>query len=434
MIQNGNNNKFLDYDGLVYLWEKIINAINSGDSSLQSNLSGLITNLQTELKNFKNSKGQEDGWVPLETDPDGGKFPKISSNYLPSYVDDVIEGYYNESDGKFYSDKDGTNYSGALTGKSGKIFVDLTTGKTYRYGSTTYVEISKSIVVDDSTDSTSVAASTAWVNDLQDEVDTIQDQIGTGSGSGTILGRIQALESDIDNKLDKNCNTYETELTDTLFYVTFFPDNDRETALSINSSGFFIKQTNYNLGFGIQRTSTGVATAKNDTVAYIYDETGDMIKLLSEQDGNDMKSLISSEIDSDIRLAVSPINQSITQLQATVNQLSGLGADVGDLETKVANLESDVADVVGDLNSKVDTSSTSPINITLAGGFQITDNQTGNSSVPSNNTVFMVNNKLHDNPGVRVCHGSGAIAYEVLDASMAMTTDDIDDAITEATA
>ena len=84
MIQNGNNNKFLDYDGLVYLWEKIINAINSGDSSLQSNLSGLITNLQTELKNFKNSKGQEDGWVPLETDPDGGKYPKISSNYLPS--------------------------------------------------------------------------------------------------------------------------------------------------------------------------------------------------------------------------------------------------------------------------------------------------------------------------------------------------------------
>ena len=434
MIQNGNNNKFLDYDGLVYLWEKIINAINSGDSSLQSNLSGLITNLQTELTNFKNSKGKVNGWVPLESDPDGGSNPKISSNYLPSYVDDVIEGYYNESDGKFYSDKNGTTYSGALTGQSGKIFVDLTTGKTYRYGSTTYVEISKSIVVDDSTDSTSVAASTAWVNDLQDEVDTIQNQIGTGSGSGTILGRIQALESDIDNKLDKVCNTYETELTDTLFYVTFFPDNDRETTLSINSSGFLIKQTNYNLGFGIQRTSTGVASAKNDTVAYIYDETGDMIKLLSEQDGDEMRESISSEIDSDIRTAVSLINQSITQLQATVNQLSGLGSDVGDLETKVANLESDVADVVCDLNSKVDTSSTSPINITLAGGFQITDNQTGNSSVPSNNTVFMVNNKLHDNPGVRVCQGSGAIAYEVLDASMAMTTDDIDDAITEATA
>lgn len=433
MTNNGNNNKFLDYDGLVYLWEKIINAINSGDSSLQTNLTTLINNIQSELTTFKLSKGKVDGWVPLESDKDGGSTPKISSNYLPSYVDDVIEGYYNESDGKFYSEKNGTNYSGVLTGQSGKIFVDLTTGKTYRYGSTTYVEISKSIVVDDSTDSTSVAASTAWVNDLQDEVDTIQAQIGTGSGSGTILGRIQALESDIDNKLDKVCNTYETELTDTLFYMTFFPDNDRETILSINSSGFEIKQSNYNLGFGIQRTSTGVATAKNDTVAYIYDETGDMIKLLSEADGDDMRTLISNEIDSDISQAISPINQTIEQIRATVNSLSGLGSDVGDLEVDVEKLQNDFSDLFSKLNGKVDTMSTSPVNMITAGGFKLTDNQTGGSSVPSNNTVFMVNNKLHNQPGVRVLHGTG-IAYEVLDASMAMATSDIDDAIAEATA
>lgn len=57
---------------------------------------------------------------------------KIPSTLLPSYVDDVIEGYYNTSDSKFYKTKSGTTYSTVITGESGKIYVDLTTNKTYR--------------------------------------------------------------------------------------------------------------------------------------------------------------------------------------------------------------------------------------------------------------------------------------------------------------
>ena len=43
---------------------------------------------------------------------------KVPSNELPSYVDDVIEGYL--SSGTFYSTKSGSTYSDALTGETGK--------------------------------------------------------------------------------------------------------------------------------------------------------------------------------------------------------------------------------------------------------------------------------------------------------------------------
>ena len=72
---------------------------------------------------------------------------KVLSSQLPSYVDDVIEAYYNPSDGKFYAIKSGTTYSDEITGESGKIYVDLSTEKTYRWGGSSYVEISPSLAL-----------------------------------------------------------------------------------------------------------------------------------------------------------------------------------------------------------------------------------------------------------------------------------------------
>ena len=62
---------------------------------------------------------------------------KIDETYLPSYVDDVIEGYYYNS--KFYKE---STHTTEITGEAGKIYIDLSTEKTYRYGGSAYVEIS----------------------------------------------------------------------------------------------------------------------------------------------------------------------------------------------------------------------------------------------------------------------------------------------------
>ena len=62
----------------------------------------------------------------------------IPSSMLPSYVDDVIEGYYYDS--KFYKDVD---YVQEMIGAPGIIYVDLITNKTYRWSGSAYIEISQ---------------------------------------------------------------------------------------------------------------------------------------------------------------------------------------------------------------------------------------------------------------------------------------------------
>lgn len=52
----------------------------------------------------------------------------IPSNLLPSYVDDVIEGYYDN--GNLYSEIAHTNI---IAGETGKIYVDLSTNNSYRW-------------------------------------------------------------------------------------------------------------------------------------------------------------------------------------------------------------------------------------------------------------------------------------------------------------
>lgn len=70
----------------------------------------------------------------------------IAAANLPSFVDDVIEGYLNG--GKFYKEKktDGT-YATEITAETGKIYVNLNDNKTYRWGGSAYVVISDTIAL-----------------------------------------------------------------------------------------------------------------------------------------------------------------------------------------------------------------------------------------------------------------------------------------------
>ena len=89
-----------------------------------------------ELNTFKGLKGQPNGLATLDSN---GKVP---SSQLPSYVDDVIEGYY--YNGKFYKE---SSHTTEIAGESGKIYTDLGNNKTYRWSGTTYTEISASLAL-----------------------------------------------------------------------------------------------------------------------------------------------------------------------------------------------------------------------------------------------------------------------------------------------
>ena len=100
----------------------------SSDDTTQTAIGKLENNIIP-----KSEKGTANGVAELDAN---GKVP---SSQLPSYVDDVLE----------YSAKS----SFPATGESGKIYVDTTTNKTYRWSGSAYVEISESLALGE-TDST----------------------------------------------------------------------------------------------------------------------------------------------------------------------------------------------------------------------------------------------------------------------------------------
>jgi hypothetical protein len=82
-------------------------------------------------------KGAANGVASLDA---SGQVP---ASQLPSYVDDVLEGYYKAADGKFYKE---AAYTNLIAGETGKIYVSLDTNKTYRWTGTTFVYITSGAV------------------------------------------------------------------------------------------------------------------------------------------------------------------------------------------------------------------------------------------------------------------------------------------------
>lgn len=66
--------------------------------------------------------------------------PKLTLSQLPDlgFYDDVIEGYFNETDSLFYENAD---LSIIITGERGKIYLDLHTNNTYRWSGSVYIRI-----------------------------------------------------------------------------------------------------------------------------------------------------------------------------------------------------------------------------------------------------------------------------------------------------
>ena len=85
----------------------------------------------TDLANYipLSQKGAANGVAVL----DGAGL--VPASQLPSYVDDVLEGYYKVADGKFYKE---AAYTNLIACETGKIYVSLDTYRTYRWTGTTF--------------------------------------------------------------------------------------------------------------------------------------------------------------------------------------------------------------------------------------------------------------------------------------------------------
>lgn len=128
-----------------------LNYIDGVTSNIQTQLDGKSSNghthddryyTETEMDTKLNAKlntslkGSVNGLAELD---ENGKVP---SSQLPSYVDDVIEGYYYNSN--FYTD---SAHTIGVTGETGKIYIDLSTNKTYRWSGSAFVVISETLAL-----------------------------------------------------------------------------------------------------------------------------------------------------------------------------------------------------------------------------------------------------------------------------------------------
>ena len=154
----------------------LTNTLNSIDSYSKTT--------RKQLDDFKNTKGQSQGIAPL--DENG----KVASSYLPSYVDDVLE--YN------------TRTTFPTTGDSGKIYVALDTNKTYRWGGTTYAELSSSVTLGE-TSSTAYAGDKGKknredINNLKNALDSFANRLGKiGDKANNNFMAIEDLTTEVDS-------------------------------------------------------------------------------------------------------------------------------------------------------------------------------------------------------------------------------------------
>lgn len=151
-------------------------SFSSTDDIPQTNVQSAILQVQTNLNDFE-TQYNTDKQTFATLDDDG----KIPASQLPSYVDDVVEGYlYN---GQFYAEESHTT---VMIPQSGKIYVDLPTSKEYRWSGTQYSIISESLALGET-------AETAYAgNKGKQNADNIADIIDgtTTVGNATTLQNV----------------------------------------------------------------------------------------------------------------------------------------------------------------------------------------------------------------------------------------------------
>lgn len=129
-------------------------ALSEEIAAKNKELSDKITNLgltpEGTIDRAKNADTSDNalslGGIPAAKYVHTGDDGKIASEVLPSYVDDVIEGYYHN--GNFYEDAE---HETQINPEGGKIYVDLTVPEepiSYRYSGTVFTQIVSSDMVE----------------------------------------------------------------------------------------------------------------------------------------------------------------------------------------------------------------------------------------------------------------------------------------------
>lgn len=197
--------QYLNKEGVQTLWSAVKNKISTAQQTVENeftngskvahtannanNLGGVAPGgYLKQVKVGNTTYSANNSLISLPSYATLDSSGKVPSSQLPSYVDDVIEGYY--SSGKFYYNEDRT---GEISGEAGKIYTDLNSNKTYRWGGSAYVEISASLAIGTTTgtayDGASGAKNASDISSLQNSV-VLNSVTSLGSGNVVATSKI----------------------------------------------------------------------------------------------------------------------------------------------------------------------------------------------------------------------------------------------------
>jgi hypothetical protein len=268
------------YKGLLVLEYK------EGSSSLYKYYDGATWKTLFDAGNNKVLSSQ----LPVGNQPGNlvalGNDSKIPSNFLPSYVDDVIEAYYDSENDAFYEHYDAGTYSDLITGETSKIYVDLLTNKAYRWSGHTYIEISQTneiVLTQDLIPTVTVGGVTKGVANKIDagtSIETVLRKILAPALNPTLTAPSATITSDASSLL---CECGDEQTVD--FTITF---NRGSIDPAYGTSGYRSgAATGYKLNAGTEQASNvfenvSILLGSEGTLTY----TGNVLYAAGEQPKN----------------------------------------------------------------------------------------------------------------------------------------------------
>ena len=219
--------------GLGKVENKTPEEIRSGLSSSHVTTALGYTPLNSALKGAKSGLAELDanGYVP--------------SSQLPSYVDDVLE----------YSAKSGF----PTTGATGKIYVDLSNGKIYRWSGSAYVEISASLALGE-TSSTAYRGDRGKTAYNHSQITGANPHAITPAIIGALASNGTAVKATADANGQTIASTYIKGLSVSGKTITYTFGNGTTGTITTQDTVYTLPTASSTLG-GVKTTSTVTSTS-----------------------------------------------------------------------------------------------------------------------------------------------------------------------------
>ena len=197
----------------------------------------------------------------------------IPSSQLPGFVDEIIEGYRNPTDGLFYEE---ASFTTPIAGAEGKIYVDLTSKKIFRWGGQVsgFVEISESLALGE-TSGTAYEGSKGKA--LADKLD------GISAGAN----KVEASETNGNIKIDGTETTVFTPDTASGSQAGYMSAADFTKLGGVSTGANKVEASETNGNIKIDGTETNVFTPDNASASQAgYMSAADFTKLAGISGGS----------------------------------------------------------------------------------------------------------------------------------------------------